>query len=155
MIPLEEVVEMVTEKGIEHRRASAAWMWLAIALMVVLVIGAVGVAIWQGGGEGDGEASGFPTGTFVAGGESVEFNEDGACRWFATNGAWELPRKYAVNGDLYTEMWFEWPAYGAEQFFPATYYWTYDGENLTFELWGVDANSSRRASYAQTLVRSE
>jgi hypothetical protein len=128
-------------------------MWLAIGLMVVLVIGAVGVALWQGGDD-DGEASGFPTGTFVAGSESVEFNGDGTCRWFATDGGWELPCKYAVNGDLYTEMWFEWPDYGPEQFFPATYYWTYDGENLAFELWGVDANSSRRASYAQTLVRS-
>jgi len=100
-------------------------------------------------------ASDFPSGTFVAGGESVEFNEDGTCRWFATNGGWELPCKYAVNGDLYTEMWFDWPSYGPEENFPATYYWTFDGANLTFELWGNDANSSRRASYAQTLVKSE
>jgi hypothetical protein len=146
---------MRTEEGpseTRDKRVSAAWMWLAVGLMVVLVVGAVGVAPWQGGD--DGEASGFPTGTFVAGGESVEFNEDGTCRWFATNGGWELPCKYAVNGDLYTETWFDWPGYGPEGHFPATYYWTFDGANLAFELWGHDANSSRRASYAQTLVKS-
>ena len=100
------------------------------------------------------KTSDFPTGTFVAGGEAVEFDEDGTCRWFATNGGWEMPCKYAVNGDLYTEMWFDWPSYGPEESFPATYYWTFDGANLTFELWGNDANPSRRASFAQTLVKS-
>lgn len=140
------------QKSTDRTGATSAWRTLAIILFAVLVLGGASLALWQGGD--DGEASGFPTGTFVAGGESVEFNEDGTCRWFATDRGWELPCKYAVNGDLYTEMWFEWPDYGPEQFFPATYYWTYDGENLTFELWGVDANSSRNGSYAQTLVRS-
>ncbi len=103
----------------------------------------------------DGAASGFPTGTFVAGTYSVDFNEDGTCRWFATNGEWTLPCKYGVVDDLYTEMWFDWPDYEPEEFFPATYYWTFDGTNLTFELWGVDANSSRQEAYARTLVKSK
>lgn len=134
-----------------NKRVSAPWLWLVISLMVGLVIGAVVVALWQGG---DDEASGFPTGTFTSGSELVEFNEDGTCRWFGSDGSWELPCKYGVNGDLYTEMWFEWAGYEPEEFFPATYFWSYDGENLTFELWGVDANASRQATYTTTLVRS-
>lgn len=145
---------MMTTKGSSDtvdRRGSIPWMWLAIGLIAGLVIGAVAVALWQGG---DDEASGFPTGTFTTGSESVEFNEDGTCRWFGNDGSWELPCKYAVNGDLYTEMWFEWAGYEPDQFFPATYFWTLDGENLTFELWGVDANASRHGSYTSTLVKS-
>ena len=134
-----------------RKRVSAAWMWLAAGLMLVLVVGAAAVALFQGG---DDETSGFPTGTFTTGSEMVEFNEDMTCRWFGSDGSWELPCKYAVNGDLYTEMWFEWAGYEPDEFFPATYFWSYDGENLTFELWGVDANASRQGSYTSTLVKS-
>jgi hypothetical protein len=99
-------------------------------LLVVVVLGGVGFVLWQG--SSDCETSGFPTGSDAQG--------------------WEVPCKYAVNGDLYTEMTFEW-ASGAQV--PATYYWTYDGENLTFELWGEDMRPSRKSSYGHTLVKSE
>jgi hypothetical protein len=124
-------------------------------LIVVVVLGAVGVVLWQGSGDSEAETSDFPTGTFVSTSttEAVEFNEDGMCRWFSDEQGWEVPCKYAVNGDLYTEMTFEYP--GSPQV-PATYYWSYDGENLTFELWGQDPNQSRLESYTgQVLVKSD
>ena len=84
-----------------RKRVSPAWMWLAVGLMAVLVVGAAGVALSQGG---DGEASDFPTGTYVVRDWSVEFNEDGTCHWSAIDGVSEMPCQYAVNGDLYTLM---------------------------------------------------
>lgn len=142
-----------------EKQPSTFWMWVAIALAAVLAIGAAAVALWPGGD--DSQTSGFPIGTFVSDGASVEFNDDGTCRWFSTDDddpgterGWELPCKYAVNGDLYTEMWFAWSDYEADQFFPATYFWTYDGEILEFELWGVDNNPSRSTAMAEKLVRS-
>ena len=95
--------------------------------------------------------SGFPTGRFVSasGTPTVEFYEDGTGNWVS----WDLPFKYAVNGDLYTEMTFEWPS-GPQV--PATYYWTYDGENLTFELWGEDMRPQRQSVYeGETYIKSE
>ena len=61
--------------------------------------------------------SGFPTGRFVStsGTPTVEFYEDGTGSW----ATWNLPFRYAVNSNLYTEMTFEWPS-GPQV--PATYY---------------------------------
>ena len=102
----------------------------------------------------DDDAGEFPTGTFYAPGgvEGIDFNDDGTCRNFHDVDGWELPCKYAVNGDLYTEMWFDWPE-GPK--FPATYFWSYDGESLTFELWGQDDNEFRLAFYTGGLTKSE
>jgi flagella basal body P-ring formation protein FlgA len=36
-----------------------------------------------------------------------------------------------------------------------TYYWDFDGEHLTFELWGEDLRPHRKESYAQTYQRVE
>lgn len=127
--------------------------------VIVLAAGLITVGGWLiselASGSTEGQQAGFPTGTFVVGAYSVEYNEDGTCRWYANSGALEMPCKYGVNGDLYTEMWFDWPDYTTAQLFPATYYWTFDGENLTFELWGHDANASRRSTYSQVFVKSE
>lgn len=95
----------------------------------------------------------FPTGSFVSanGRVVVEFLEDGTGRWYSEVEGWEVPIKYAANGDLYTEMTFEWP--GGSQT-PATYYWTYDGKNLTFELWGEDMRPHRKLLMdGQTLTK--
>jgi len=91
----------------------------------------------------------FPTGTFVAdfahADRYLEFTTDGTCRWVALDGFWERPCTYATNGDLFTEMTFEWPD-GPQV--PATYYWDWDGERLSFELWGDDLQPSRYGAYA-------
>lgn len=87
------------------------------------------------------EGTEFPTGTFesASGTDEVEFREDGTCLW--SDG---VVCKYAVNGNLYTEMTFVWPT-GPQV--PATYYWTFDGKNLTFQLWGLDYRPHRRKAY--------
>jgi hypothetical protein len=147
------MLNKMQQESTDRPGVPSAWRTLAIVLLVVVVLGGVGFVLWQG--RSDSEASGFPIGTFVSasGIEAVEFNEDGTCRWYSDSQGWEVPCKYAANGDLYTEMTFEWPD-GPQV--PATYYWTYDGENLTFELWGEDVRPSRRASYdGQTLVKAE
>ena len=91
----------------------------------------------------------FPTGTFVAdfahADRYLEFTADGVCRWVALDGFWERPCTYATSGDLFTEMTFEWPD-GPQV--PATYYWEWDGELLSFELWGEDLQASRYGTYA-------
>jgi hypothetical protein len=145
---------MGTEESLsatERAGVSTSWMWLATALSVVLVTGTAGVVLWQS--SEDGEASDFPTGTFAApnGNEAMDFNADGTCRWYSDGMGLELPCKYAVTGDRYTEIWFDWPE---GPYFPATYCWAFDGENLTFALWGEDPNEARRPFYTQGLVKS-
>jgi hypothetical protein len=101
--------------------------------------------------------SGFPTGRFVH--EQFdwyvfEFDEDGAYRYFMNN--LEVPLfsgKYGVNGDLYTEMTNDHPE---NPKVPVTYFWTFDGKNLMFELWGKDVNFKRKRVYDnQTYVNVE
>ena len=131
---------------------SSAWRTLAIVLGVVLLIGGVGLVLWQVSSNGEtsdlssGETSDFPTGTFTNAttGDTVVFNEDGTCLWYAGG---QIHCTYAVNGDLYTEMTFVWQD-GVQV--PATYYWAYDGEKLTFELWGEDLRPHRRQVYGRT-----
>ncbi len=97
----------------------------------------------------------FPTGTFEAtsGSSGVEFNEDGTCRHYALSGGWSVPCTYAINNDLFTEMTFEAPT-GVQA--PATYYWAFDGEFLTFELWGEDVRPFRQQVYAdQVFAKAE
>jgi len=123
--------------------------WIA----AIVVLGAMMLVV--AGCTSGGDTTEFPTGTFVSasGIIAVEFHEDGTCRWYSDAEEWEVPCKYAVNGDLYTEMTFEWPS-GPQV--PATYYWTYDGENLTFELWGEDMRPHRKSVYdGQTYTKVE
>ena len=88
----------------------------------------------------------FPTGKFVN--EEVnwalEFDEDGTWRGCLATGGACGSGKYATSGDLWTEMTHDFHArYGSPEI-PATYYWTYDGKNLTFRLWGKDMIPSRQ-----------
>jgi hypothetical protein len=99
----------------------------------------------------------FPTGRFVLDGTrfyAIEFDEDGTWRDYETDTNWSSGSgKYATNGDLYTEMTH---SYRDSPQVPVTYYWTFDGENLTFELWGEDVNSYREALFdGRTYVRAE
>ncbi len=122
---------------------STVILTVAVLLIITLVVSA---CVRSTGGMSE-----FPTGTFVStnGTPAVEFYEDGTGSWTT----WNLPFKYAVNGDLYTEMTFEYPS-GLQV--PATYYWTYDGENLTFELWGEDMRPHRQSVYeGHTYIKSE
>jgi hypothetical protein len=145
--------ETMRQTSTDRPGVPSAWRTLAIVLLVVVILGGVGFVLSQDGS--DSEESGFPTGTFVSasGIVAVEFHEDGTCRWYSDAEGWEVPCKYAVNGDLFTEMTFEWPA-GRQV--PATYYWTYDGENLTFELWGEDMRPVRQSVYeGETYAKAE
>ncbi len=87
------------------------------------------------------EGTEFPTGIFKRTSTTIEFHKDGTCLWSSLTG-WEVPCKYGVNGNLYSEMTFE---YGDGPQVPVTYYWTFDGEKLTFRLMGVDLRDHRRA----------
>lgn len=112
--------------------------------VILVLLGGLGVAAQSG--ESDRVA--FPTGTFIATDghhEAVEFNTDGTCRWFSPRDRWSMACTYASNGNLFTEMTFDYPS-GPQV--PATYYWDHDGERLSFELWGEDMRPSRLASYA-------
>lgn len=90
------------------------------------------------------EGTKFPTGTFESeiSDTRAEFREDGTCRWYSMSEGWSVPCKYGVNGDLYSEMTF---LYSDGRQVPATYYWTFDGKNLTFQLRGVDLRPHRRS----------
>ncbi len=101
-----------------------------------------------------GGTSGFPIGRFVDEYNywSFEFDEDGTWHGFEGD-TLVISGKYAINGNLYTEMTHDYP--GSSKI-PATYTWTYDGKNLTFQLWGEDANSHRKSVYdGPTYTRSE
>ncbi len=103
------------------------------------------------------DASGFPTGRFVHEFPSVwafEFDEDGTWRGFEGDVAVPvISGKYATNGNLYTEMTHDYPG---SPLVPATYFWKYDGNKLTFQLWGKDVNSHRKSVYdGQTYVKVE
>ena len=102
------------------------------------------------------EGTQFPTGKFVNEevNWAVEFDEDGTWRGFV--GDTEQPvisGRYAAAGKYWTEMTHDYPT---SPKVPATYYWTYDGKNLTFRLWGEDVNSHRKDVYdGQTYIKSE
>ena len=83
----------------------------------------------------------FPVGVFdpVGGGTSLSLRENG------TVSGGGIVGKYAVNGDLFTEMTHN--SHIAEKV-PATYYWRWDGDQLSFRLWGEDRNAARKALYA-------
>ena len=99
------------------------------------------------------EVSEFPIGRFVHedGSRAREFDKDGNWRYY--EGDLEVPQisgKYAVSGEFYTEMTHD---YSGSPLVPATYYWTYDGKNLSFKLWGEDVNSHRKSAYdGQTYI---
>jgi len=95
------------------------------------------------------EGSGtFPTGLFVATDREslyLEFGEDGTGRAFLYPNNFEVRITYATNGDLWTEMTNVSPNASDRQV-PATYYWDWDGELLSFELWGEELNPYSRGA---------
>ncbi|HSR19393.1 MAG TPA: hypothetical protein VLL49_00630 [Anaerolineales bacterium] len=91
------------------------------------------------------EGTKFPTGTFLSEktGIGVIFREDGTGYWYSEREGWGLDDKYGVNGNLWSEMSFLYP--GGRKV-PVTYYWSYDGKGLTFQLWGADLRPHRMTS---------
>jgi hypothetical protein len=138
------------------------WLARAVAVLVAAVIALVILLITDGDNGNssitvtgpDTVSAVFPTGTYEAtnGYSGVEFSEDGTCRHFALPSGWEVPCTYAVNDDLFTETTFEYQG-GVQA--PVTYFWAFDGVNLTFELWGEDVRSHRQQVYAQVFTKVE
>ena len=98
----------------------------------------------------------FPTGKFVSEpGQTLtfQFNEDGTWGLFLGNSEAPAVRgTYSVEGNLFTE---ETSNYSPCPY-PATYTWTYDGQNLAFQLFGEDQCGERRSTYdGQTFTKSE
>jgi hypothetical protein len=113
-------------------------------VMLVLLGGLGGTAVAQ---DDESDAMAFPTGSLL----SVEnphlllvFDEDGTGLSHDGKGGWEVRFTYATIGDLYTEMTHS----AFERQVPATYYWDFDGEHLTMELWGEDPLWHRNFMYA-------
>lgn len=95
-----------------------------------------------------GETTEFPTGRFVHEHNDsyvFEFDEDGTYRY--SEG--DLPEdsvqgKFGITCNLYTEMTHNSPG---DRNVPVTYTWTYDGQKLTFHLWGEDLIPHRKGVY--------
>ena len=91
----------------------------------------------------------FPTGTFPSSETTsikhLEFFEDGSGRYFEYPGTFEVWFRYGVNGDLWTEMAHD-SSLAQDRQVPATYYWDWDGELLSFELWGEELNPATRGA---------
>lgn len=124
---------------------------LAGTATLMLLGGLSGAVLAQSEGS---DAGAFPTGTFVSlenPDHTHEFNEDGTGRAFVVN-EWEVHINYGVHRDLWTEMTFEYPGSEADgSQTPATYYWDWDGEHLTFELWGEDLRPHRNFVLSQNI----
>ncbi len=69
----------------------------------------------------------------------LDFRPDGTCVRAG------VPCTFGVNGKYFSETTFEDPS-GAQV--PATYNWSFDGEQLTFERWGIDKRPDRQSVYA-------
>lgn len=122
-----------------------------MTILALLIVSIAPVAMARGACECSHE---FPTGRFVRedGGRTFDFFEDGTWRIFYANLPESSPNdvpdvggRYGVSGNLFTEMSHD---YGGYPQLPVTYTWTYDGENLTFELFSTsDALSTRQMCY--------
>jgi len=114
-------------------------------VILALLGGSGGVVVAQ-----ESEEVAFPTGTFVSV-ENPSWRYDwyadgtGSGRSYDVRASWSFT--YATNGDLYTEMTHD---YLGNRQVPATYHWAYDGEQLTFELWGEDLVGWRNTRYSLT-----
>lgn len=92
----------------------------------------------------DAESETFPLGTFVSnetGRVVLEFLEGGTGHYFSST----APEKnssflYASDGDVYTT---EGLIVGSDRYNVPTYRWTFDGEQLAFELLGEDSDPAR------------
>ena len=98
-------------------------------------------------------AVGFPTGTFLNADPDdlddlflvLTFNEDGTYNYNVDGFA--IQGEYTVDGDLFTDVVNN--AQPSDE--PATYIWTYDDGELTFELSGEDLNRARHFLYERPL----
>jgi len=90
----------------------------------------------------------FPIGVFVTATRTdppyLAFRENGTY----TGHGWV--GKYVVNGDLFTEMTHNSDVAAKV---PATYHWRWDGERLSFNVWGEDPNPWRRSMLSDVYVR--
>jgi len=112
-------------------------------VILALLAGLSGAVVAQ---SEESEPMAFPTGTLVAVENNyllLEFHEDGTGFGQDVNIGGTVSFTYATNGDLYTEM-----TNNAGRQVPATYYWDFDGEHLTMELWGEDLIEHRNFMYA-------
>jgi len=121
---------------------------------VLLVLGWVlTTLIFTACGSPSSQVSSFPTGKFVLPddqSQGINFNKDGT--WSGFFGQQIVAEgTYRVKGDLYTEE-------AGPKACPtsATYKYSFDGTNLTFELVGEDGCQNRRESFdGVTYVLSE
>jgi hypothetical protein len=123
-----------------------------IAAIAILCATTLVVAACVSGGN----TTGFPTGRSVREEPSFyafEFDKDGTWRFFAYDGAVPTASgKYATSGNPYTEMTHD----TSSPKIPVTYFWEYDGKNLTFRLWGEDVIPARKSAYdGQTYTKAE
>ena len=130
----------------------------AVAAGLAFILGlSVSPLVVPSGGGGNGGAAGpsaaeqtdeqaFPTGIFVSTVRPdrwIELHEDGVGRTVQAGDLIEVKYTYATHGNLWTDMHTD-ESYG-ERRVPATYFWDFDGEQLTFELWGEDVVAGRKA----------
>ncbi len=88
----------------------------------------------------------FPTGSFVSTVSDdrwLEFNEDGTGRMVEADDFYEVAMTYAAHGNLWTEMMIDDMV--SDQWVPATYFWDFDGEHLTFEMATEDLVALRKS----------
>ena len=89
----------------------------------------------------------IPTGNFVSTVEDdlwFEFNEDDTGRMVQADEFYEVAMTYATHGNLWTEMLMKDAPIG-DRWVPATYYWDFDGERLTFETAAEDLVADRKS----------
>jgi len=134
-------------------------MYKVVCLLVVVIVvsgGVFGCVTWPGERSTSTTrgADEFPTGRFLHENRyrwAFEFDADGTWRGYQGDVSFPcISGKYGVTGNLYTEMTHDYP--GSAKI-PATYFWTFDGRKLTFQLWGEDANAHRKSVYhGQTYI---
>ena len=133
-------------------RRISGWLVTLVVCCAIPIL----FAACNSGEDTDEDTPVFPTGRFLREdkAEAFEWDEDGTYSWFMDNSSIPgLNGRYGISGNYYTEMTHN---YAASPKIPATYKWTFDGERLTFELWGRDMISSRQATYdGQTFIKVE
>ena len=88
----------------------------------------------------------FPTGIFVSTVRPdrwIELHDDGIGRVVEADDMFEVDFTYATLGNLWTDMHTQ--TVTGERLAPGTYFWDFDGERLSFELWGEDVVAGRKA----------
>jgi hypothetical protein len=136
------------------QRSGQRGPWVTVVVGLLALALGVGVGfVAVGGADSNAEQGAFPTGRFVNENNphrAYVFRADGTYSYTEsgyTRGesdaaeAYEVEVTgiYAVRGDLFTEMTHD---YAYDRKIPATYRWTFDGTNLTFELVGETSSTN-------------